>query len=158
MRPFLAEWAHRGIWKCGEGDLWTCESSAELCNISTFPMGNPGKIILNTVAKSRLVVDFSGSNVSSSPGVSVGAAAGIGAGVGVPLLIIVGILTILLMRERKKARGVSQTPTYAATETQSSKPGTTMSSPGWHHHEPTRGHGEGTTELATGVRHELPQY
>ncbi|KAF6822895.1 hypothetical protein CMUS01_10915 [Colletotrichum musicola] len=151
--------AHRGIWPCKGGDLWTCEDSSQLCNISTFRMGNPGKIILNTVAKSGLVVDFSSSNSSNSnPGVSVGAAAGIGAGVGVPLLIIVGILTILLLRERKKSRGSSPTSTYVAPETQSSKPGTTMSSPGWHHHQPARGYGEGTTELATGERHELPQY
>ncbi|KAF6833154.1 hypothetical protein CPLU01_05673 [Colletotrichum plurivorum] len=150
--------AHRGVWPCKDGNLWTCEDSSELCKVSTFRMQSPGNIIFNTVAKSNLDADLSSANASVNAGVSVGAAAGIGAGVGIPLLIVIGILTILLLRERKKFRAANSTTAGVAPETQSSKPGTTMSSPGWHHHEPTRGHGEGATELATGVRHELPQY
>lgn len=109
---------------------------------------------MNSVATSDLDI-----NIHSNGGVSVGAAAGIGAGVGVPLLIVVGILTLLLIRERKKGLAADPMSTVGTSGTRYSKPGASMLSPEKYHQEPARWRGEGTIEMAerTPERHELPQ-
>ncbi|KAK2063213.1 hypothetical protein LY76DRAFT_601959 [Colletotrichum caudatum] len=55
------------------------------------------------------------STPAASSGISTGAAAGIGVGVGAPLALAIGLLTVLLLREKKKTRAAFQTPVYSET-------------------------------------------
>ncbi|KAK1598356.1 uncharacterized protein LY79DRAFT_538953 [Colletotrichum navitas] len=52
-------------------------------------------------------------DAAASSGISTGAAAGIGVGVGAPLALAVGLLTVLLLREKKKTRQALSRPVYS---------------------------------------------
>lgn len=103
----------------------------------------------------------------SGGGISTGAAAGIGAGIGVPLAIAVGVLTVLLLREKKRARRAEGAEGASVPDAGSGKPPMSTASPGWTQHEHVGGYGHPaghgqpleTTELPSTqtVRHELPQ-
>ncbi|KAK1993352.1 hypothetical protein LX36DRAFT_586524 [Colletotrichum falcatum] len=54
-------------------------------------------------------------STAAGGGISTGAAAGIGVGVGAPLALAVGLLTVLLLREKKKTRAASSMPVYPET-------------------------------------------
>ncbi|GKT41662.1 uncharacterized protein ColSpa_01843 [Colletotrichum spaethianum] len=126
--------AHAGIALCGDSK-YACQTSS---NCANYTFGVPaGVMLLNKYLQSDLgdvatatattTATTSGSTVgitsggsvatcsstaAASSGISTGAAAGIGVGVGAPLALAVGLLTVLLLREKKKTRATLSAQVY----------------------------------------------
>ncbi|KAK1963072.1 hypothetical protein LY78DRAFT_660635 [Colletotrichum sublineola] len=86
----------------------TATATATTTGIATTSVGAAG----NTGGASEATCT---STPAASSGISTGAAAGIGVGVGAPLALAIGLLTILLLREKKKTRAAFSTPAYSQT-------------------------------------------
>ncbi|GJC84189.1 hypothetical protein ColLi_07027 [Colletotrichum liriopes] len=120
---------HAGIALCGDSK-YACQRSS---NCANYTFGVPaGVMLLNqylqsdlgNVATATAAAPTSGSTAgttgeasaatcsstaAASSGISTGAAAGIGVGVGAPLALAIGLLTVLLLREKKKTRAALST-------------------------------------------------
>ncbi|EFQ30801.1 hypothetical protein CGRA01v4_12849 [Colletotrichum graminicola] len=132
--------AHVGIAKC-TNKQYACQSTSN-CATDSFEVP-VGIMLSNLYLKSDIGVVSTASTVSTagtpsatatsvgaggateatctstpaaaaaSSGISTGAAAGIGVGVGAPLALAAGLLTVLLLHEKKKTRAALSRPVYS---------------------------------------------
>ncbi|KAG8162622.1 hypothetical protein KVR01_007100 [Diaporthe batatas] len=118
--------AHCGVWACASR-IFAC-GSLNNCDRQNFSTGayravmnaaistdlfDSGATSTTSVASSTSTSTEGASTETCPPpteqatsGISAGAAAGIGVGVGLPLAITIGALTLMLLREKRKSRGV----------------------------------------------------
>lgn len=114
---------HAGLWACAS-KVFAC-SSLDNCSKQNFTVG-AYRAVMNAAlstdlfdssatATSSITPSMSASTDAASAstcafteeasyGISTGAAAGIGVGIGLPLTIVIGALTFMLMREKKRWR------------------------------------------------------